>query len=337
MSKEIYVLDSLDRRIIRELDSNARLSFADLASRLSIPAETARYRVSSMVDSGAIASFYTVIDAGQLGCSVHKGVLKLRHANEAITEEIISYIVSNPTMNWVVRMDNIYDIGFTMWVSSTSEVSSFVDKLKEKFHRYISKVILSVNVEGEFLGRYPPASGRKISPRRAKYTAPKTSAQIDNIDLQILAILGSNPRLPATAIGEKIGMTSETVAKRIMGLEKRGIIKAYRLVVDCTKVGEMNFYVLLYLNIVSAKRTEDFIDLCRAHPKINYLIKSLGEWDYSLNLEVESMAECRAVIMQLSEKFSDVLHDYACVPIGKIHKFMIMPPGVVDTILETTL
>lgn len=330
MSKELPALDSIDKRLIRELDGNARLSFADLAARLKIPPETARYRVNALIESGVITAFYSVIDAGRLGCSVHKALLKLHNVNEAAVSRIVEFLVAHPAVNWVVRMDNVFDLSFTMWVSSIAEVSSFIDELKGRFHQHIARVALSVNIEAEFLSRDPALNRRRESRKRTRYTVPKGRQTIDKADFEILSILGSNPRAAATAIAAKVGLTSETVAKRITGLERRGIITAYRLVVDSSKLGEANFYILVYMNVTSSKRRDEFVELCRANPRVNYLIKALGEWDYELNVEVKDMAECRTLMMELTKEFSDIIRDYVSIPVGAIYKFMIMPPAAFE-------
>jgi len=62
---------------------------------------------------------------------------------------------------------------------------------------------------------------------------------------------------------------------------------------------------------------------------ITYTIKALGEWDYELNVEVANVGEFRALMMELTREFSDIVRQYYALPVSDIHKFMIMPPGAV--------
>ncbi len=54
-------LDDIDRRILRELEWNARISNSELAARAGISESTCHRRVRAMIASGAIAGFRTVI------------------------------------------------------------------------------------------------------------------------------------------------------------------------------------------------------------------------------------------------------------------------------------
>ena len=89
------------------------------------------------------------------------------------------------------------------------------------------------------------------------------------------------------------------------------------------------FYVLIYLQVVSAEKIQRFFECCRTQPLITYTIKALGEWDYELNVEVADVGEFRALMKELTREFSDIVRQYYALPVSDIHKFMIMPPGAV--------
>jgi len=320
-------LDSLDLRLIRELDRNARASFTELSKRLNAPSETVRYRLNALIESGIISGFYTVIDAGQLGCSVHKALIKLHNVDEAKVDTIVAYLTNHPFINWVVRMDGNYDLSFTMWARRIGEVSAFIDELKARHYSHVARIALAVNIEADFLTRDPAQRKRRDGEKQARYTVPKQVYHVDEIDFGIMKQLSGNPRIAATAISEVVGVTSETVAKRISNLERRKVIGGYRIVTDPSKIGELNFYVLIYLNLVSADKIAKFVQYCRQHPLVNYLIKALGEWDYELNVEVKSYLEFRSFMMDITREFADIVRDYESMPVSTIYKFMIMPPG----------
>ena len=319
----------LDQRLIRELDANCRLSLAELSRRLRVPQATVGYRLTNLVERGFVPFMYTVVDAGKLGCTVYKVLLKFRNVDEARVKSIVEFLVKHESINWVARFDGIYDLSFTIWVSSVSQVSDFVDTLKGKFHAFISRLDVAVNIEAEFLTRDPVAHQPRKLEKKASYTTPKRHYVIDSTDLAILRIIGSAPRTSATEIAEQVKISSETVAQRIKNLEAAGVITGYRLVINSTLIGEMNFYVLVFLNFASPEKIKRFVDFCRAHPAVNYIIKALGEWDYELNLEVKDVLESRAFMMELTREFSEIVRDYQSLPVSDIHKFMIMPPGAV--------
>jgi len=63
-------LDSLDWKILRELQADARLSFNELARRVGLSSPTVAERVRRMEDAGVIAGYHAEIDPAKVGLSV---------------------------------------------------------------------------------------------------------------------------------------------------------------------------------------------------------------------------------------------------------------------------
>nr|WP_119697338.1 Lrp/AsnC family transcriptional regulator [Microbacterium halotolerans] len=60
-------LDELDRRIVRILSGDGRITNADLAAALDIAASTAHARTRSLIDRGVIRGFHASVDHRRLG------------------------------------------------------------------------------------------------------------------------------------------------------------------------------------------------------------------------------------------------------------------------------
>ena len=60
---------------------------------------------------------------------------------------------------------------------------------------------------------------------------------MDEKDLKILAILAENSRTPSARIARALGISDVAVKKRIIKLEREGVIKGYGLEVNPSKLG----------------------------------------------------------------------------------------------------
>jgi Lrp/AsnC family transcriptional regulator, leucine-responsive regulatory protein len=324
----ILALDPLDRRLLAELDRNAQLSFAELSRRLRTPQETVRYRVNALQQQGVISTFFAIIDPGKFGAEVHKVLIKCRNVDEPQLEKILRSVVTHPTVNWVVRFDGLYDIGFTIWVQQIRELSDFIDELRSRYHKHIHRISFAINLDVEFFPRLFGTRPKRSSEERSRYTSPHTPIAIDHLDRQILRALAENPRTNATDISRAVGVTSETIHNRIKKLERGGVVTGYRLVINNALLGEQNFYTLVYFQSTSKRRLAEFGDYCRRHPAISGILKVLAEWDYELNIEVQTIAEYRTLMMDLTREFSDVVREYYSLSVNEIRKFRIMPEGI---------
>ena len=70
MAKPRVKLDRIDRRILEELQADARLSSADLAERVSLTTSPCWRRVKRLEEEGLISGYHARLDAQRLGYQV---------------------------------------------------------------------------------------------------------------------------------------------------------------------------------------------------------------------------------------------------------------------------
>ncbi|WP_255167996.1 Lrp/AsnC family transcriptional regulator [Natrononativus amylolyticus] len=82
------------------------------------------------------------------------------------------------------------------------------------------------------------------------------SDEIDHVDKGIIYLLQQDARKRTVAdIGEKVGVSSSTVANRIDRLEEQGIIKGFHTIVDYTKAG-LGHHLLVTATVPLTEREE---------------------------------------------------------------------------------
>ncbi|MCX6777676.1 MAG: winged helix-turn-helix transcriptional regulator, partial [Candidatus Micrarchaeota archaeon] len=71
-------LDLRDRRILYELDVDARATLLRIAKRVGLSKDAVKYRIGNLVSSGAAKGFIAVIDTARLGYITFGVFLKFR-------------------------------------------------------------------------------------------------------------------------------------------------------------------------------------------------------------------------------------------------------------------
>lgn len=316
------MVDEKDKRILFELDRNSRQSLVKVAKITRIPYETVRHRVQKLIESGVIQNFLAVIDGGKLGFYYYKIFFRFRNATETIVDTIIHFLHSEPTVTWIIRVDGTFDLGFTVNVKNPIELSVLIDKIRSRFSVSIHQWTYSVNIRMEFLTRdYLLEQQRKPS-KAGKYMAYTKPYELDRINWKIIRRLAESSRLTAKEIASGLPLTDDAVAMRIKQMERDEVIVRYNLVLDNSKLTQLNYYILVYLNSVAPEKEEAFVEYCKSRGSIVYIIKALGEWDYEINVEVRSIEEYRVLMMDLTKKFSSIIRDYNGLVVSKIHKYI---------------
>jgi Lrp/AsnC family transcriptional regulator, leucine-responsive regulatory protein len=90
-------LDAIDRRILAELQENARVSNVDLAKRVGLSTSPCLRRVRELEESGVIRRYVTLLDPARLGLGVSVFVqVSLERQIEAALEAFEGAVLRRP-------------------------------------------------------------------------------------------------------------------------------------------------------------------------------------------------------------------------------------------------
>ena len=119
----------------------------------------------------------------------------------------------------------------------------------------------------------------------------------DRIDFAILGLLSRDAEQSAGALAKQLGMSQPAVWRRIRRLEKSGVIKGHRLVLDREKLG---FGVTVFLGIkLSGKKggqLEDFERAVSAIPEVQTVQHVLGMYDYRLRVVARDIVDFERIL-----------------------------------------
>ncbi len=104
---------------------------------------------------------------------------------------------------------------------------------------------------------------------------------MDNIDTKILSCLKENSRMNATAIGDKINLSTSAVLERIKKLESSGVIVKYTTIVDNEKIGK-GITVFISVSLEHPKFDENFREVISCNEEIIECHYVTGDYDYML-------------------------------------------------------
>ena len=110
---------------------------------------------------------------------------------------------------------------------------------------------------------------------------------------EILEILESNPRIEPGEIATMIGITEAQVASKIKQLEKKGIIRKYKTVIDWEKAGEEYVYAMIEIKVTLRSRTgyDAIAERIAKFPEVRSVRLISGGHDLSLTVRGRSMKE----------------------------------------------
>lgn len=134
--------------------------------------------------------------------------------------------------------------------------------------------------------------------------------KIDEIDGEIIKTLVNNARMPIIDIAEKLKTTPRIINYRIKNLIKQKIILINRIFLDLNKFNWIYCKALIKFKNLNKERYHEFFSYCDSLKNLTYIINCIGSWDIELDFEIENFNEFHKIMLELRDKFSNIIKSY---------------------------
>lgn len=135
--------------------------------------------------------------------------------------------------------------------------------------------------------------------------------KLDLKDKKILHELDMNSRQPSSIIAKKVGLTSEGVSYRIKRLEKEGIITGYQTVINLSKLGLVQFKLVLSFHHISEKELLKVISELKKKDYTKHIGTAFGNWDLIISMEVDNYFGIDEIKNEILSMFGRSVRDKA--------------------------
>lgn len=117
--------------------------------------------------------------------------------------------------------------------------------------------------------------------------------------MKILEMMKENCRMPAKEISRSTGIPITTVCNRIKSLEKEGVIKKYRAVVDNRKIGKG---IEAFIRIDVKRDPEEIVNRFSAMPEVEECYVVSGSIEVWMKVAMPSVRELHNFVAGLKSK-----------------------------------
>lgn len=323
---ENYELDVKDRKILAELDVDARQSNSQIGKKVGLSKEVVKYRIDRLIENGIILRFHTIINYFKLNIVKFKLYLRLTNVNKEKLEEIGQYFYKHNKTEWVAITTGRWDIIVGFLVHNVNEFDDEIQIILNKFSNFIQEKAVTTTIYLAHHTREFLKSGAKAEISKIVYHTTKDKQEkIDNIDEEIIKIITNNARIPVTEIAKKLKATPRIVQYRLKELERKKIILAYKSHLEPKSIGRIFCKAIIYLTNLTENRLHSFMNYASSLEGAIWPQRVLGNWDFELDFELESYDKFQDIILDLKEKFSDIIKNHEFCIVSKEFKLDLFP------------
>ncbi|MBI5046223.1 Lrp/AsnC family transcriptional regulator, partial [Candidatus Micrarchaeota archaeon] len=236
-------LDLIDRKILSELDNNARISYSTLGKQIRVAKETVKYRISSLEKIGVIKGYYTLVDFSKLGFVFYRTYIRLQNTPPEIEQKIAEYLSGSKNVAIFYQINGAYHIALGVWAKNLWKYEEFWLNFKNKFGQYFSNCHFSILTEYvEFSRSYLLANN--TNEKTSFMTISKSDSEnLDSMDFKLLSYLSNNARVSIVDIATALKTSIVTVRYRMKNLIDKKVITGFRTIFDLSKLGKEYYKV----------------------------------------------------------------------------------------------
>ena len=312
-------LDAVDRRILYELDLNARQSIADLSRKLRLKRDRIAYRIKKLQADGILRGFTVALNTYKLGLYVYKTYLRLER-NEKRLAEFFESLAKHPKISWVAETEGKFDLIFAVYARNPVEFHAIQEEMLFEFSDIILHFSVFTIVDA-WIYRKSYLVG--LGTEAVFFGGAPGEDKLDNIDLAILRLLSKDSRLTLTDLASSLSLGQMVVKYRIDKLEERGIITGYPIDIDTAALNMLLFKVQFSFGSYDRHSEAQLLEYCKTNPNVTFFIRQIGECMVELELEVESYQHLNQIVTDLRQRFSRFIRDIETIYIKKqIYKWV---------------
>ncbi len=280
-------IDTVDKRILFELERNARISDVKLAKIVKKSKDAVRYRIRRLEEERIIQHWKTWIDLSKLGYTTPTIYLRLVNLPEK-KQKLIDEIKKDPFVYWMGVAEGAWNIGVTYFVKSNQDLFERKNDLLARYSDLIidchvtSLVSVSIH-EKTFL-----VSGKSTL---LTFTEQTEHLEIDTLSKNILQELYFDSRKNIATIAGDLHTTVDMVRTRMKRLEEQKIIIRYTVALDYQKIGYEFYKALIYLKSFDKEVIESIMRYAEQSRVIINIVKQIAPWDLEFVLFARNFKE----------------------------------------------
>lgn len=132
-----------------------------------------------------------------------------------------------------------------------------------------------------------------MEPKNVRYP------ELDQIDLEILRLVGSNGRMTNAEIAEAVGVAPSTCLTRMRNLIQSGVIKGFNAEIAPAALGlELEALISVTLRAGARSNLATFMKQMREHPQVVQVFFLGGNEDFIVHVAVKNSDEVREFVLE---------------------------------------
>ena len=320
-----YKLDIKDKKILYELEKDARQSNRVIGKKVGVKPDLVRYRINRLVENKVIDNFLTFVNFSKLGYTDFGVFINTKRLTKQKEEDFIAQIKKNENVSYFSKVGGGYDYIVGILAKDVLHFNDILSKIISKYEGNISKKEISIRMKLFHFSKDYLVDKKSLGGNLPSFGGSVNKPKMDELNNKIIKLIATNARKNIIELSTKLKVPPSTIALRLKKLKEEGIIEGYFTWINPSRCGYDSYNVMLNFSNMDKKVENKFYSFCKSNQHISWLIKTIGKWDYEVGVEVPNKEKFQELLSEIKEKFSEHIINLEFVIIFETMKYNLYP------------
>lgn len=299
-------LDVKDKRILIELERNARQPNTQIARTVGLSSDVVKYRIDRLEKRGIIKGYLGYINFHKIGYLDYGLYIGLQRSDKEKEAQFKEYLIRHDRVTYFSKVGGHFSFIVGLLARDSIEFHKQLKDLSGRFGSIIYRKELITRIS---LQSYPRSYllGDSHVSNLPFFGGNIQSEDIDYIDKSILSLLATDARISIVEMHQKLDIPASTMVSRIKNLESKKIITGYYALISSETFGYQSYNLLIKVPSLSESQESSLRSFCESHPNVTWLITTAGAWDFEIGVEVENQERLQEIIDAIKDQNQSIM------------------------------
>jgi len=254
-----------DERLLELLDINSKSTLGFLADRLNLSKQAIRIKLKNITQKEIIINYISIVDFFKLGYNNMHLYLTLQGIDKKIYNKKLEDLKKIREVIWIAELFGESNLGGSILYKNILELSKTLNRINKIFGQFI------IHRELHLISKHLIFGINFVSKNSKSFEINQKEdiLEIEKLDGAILSEIKNNSRFSYVDLSDKLQRKPETIKKHILLLEKRGIIRGYKVLFNYNKLGYL--WNLCMLKITAGRDITNLLTHLKKEKRVPFI------------------------------------------------------------------
>ncbi|MCK5593803.1 MAG: Lrp/AsnC family transcriptional regulator [Candidatus Aenigmarchaeota archaeon] len=320
-------MDTLDKKILCEMDLNCRTPISKIAKNLRIGRDVVAYRIKKLENKDIITKYICSVNLGLLGYKTYKIYFKISR-NWDDEKKFVERLISSKSVIHMLKTEGSFDYTVSVAVKNIMDLDDFLMEIKSDFKYFVKEYVISILVYSKIFKLDKLLLDQKKCALKLekfeKYSGEDKTIAISEKERILLKTLSQEANQSIVDISKRTRLSIDVVK---YNLKKLGgnIVNSYRVMFNLNQMGYHHYVIMIRTWHATKDDEKKLIAWCLKKKNVLFCTKRIGHFDFEINVAIKDIDDLNCFLSEFKADFDDIIDTYNTIINSKLLKLNYVP------------